>query len=63
MVCSVSEQDKPNPALGLATRVDKLELSCRLGITPNKLLSIKDLLYGKRILLSCGTQRLRPTRK
>ena len=33
MASSVSGQDEPNPALGLATRAGKMELSCLLGTT------------------------------
>ena len=33
MACSVSRQDESNPALWLATRAGKIELSCSLGTT------------------------------
>ena len=33
MATSVSRQDEPNPALWLATRAEKMELSCPLGIS------------------------------
>ena len=33
MACSVSGQDESNPALWLATRTGKMELSCPLGTT------------------------------
>ena len=33
MASSVSGQDEPNTALWLATRADKMALSCPLGIT------------------------------
>ena len=33
MTTSASGQDKPNPALTLATRASKMELSCPLGVS------------------------------